>query len=113
MTQDIHAPDGPGASPRRGLDRRTVLRGATLGAAAPLIPAASAAAATATAGRDRGGERAARSVSFRWLGTAGWRIDVGGRTVLFDPYLTRFRTGLFDDGLDPKTELTTDPTVVD
>ncbi|MGC0373938.1 MBL fold metallo-hydrolase [Streptomyces sp. SAI-229] len=110
MTQDIHASDAPGVSPRRRFGRRTVLRGAALGAAAPLIPAT---AATAATGRDRGGDRAARPVSFRWLGTAGWRIDVGGRTVLFDPYLTRFRTGLFDGGLDSKTELTTDPAVVD
>jgi hypothetical protein len=77
-----------------------VLRGAALGAAAPLIPAT----ASATAGRGRGGDRAARSVSFRWLGTTGWRIDVGDRTVLFDPYLTRFPTGLFGSGLDPKTQ---------
>ncbi|MFD6904829.1 MBL fold metallo-hydrolase [Streptomyces sp. NPDC060077] len=92
-----------------------MLRGAALGAASPLIPAtaATAAAASATTGRDRGGARAARSVSFRWLGTAGWRIDVAGRTVLFDPYLTRFRTGLFDGGLDPQTQLTTDPALVD
>ncbi|MFC8419720.1 MBL fold metallo-hydrolase [Streptomyces sp. NPDC057236] len=117
MTQDIHAPDAPGTSPRRRFDRRTVLRGATLGAAAPLIPAtAGTAAATttsATTGRDRDGDRAARSVSLRWLGTAGWRIDVGGRTVLFDPYLTRFPTGLFGGGFDPGTELRTDPAVVD
>lgn len=115
MTQDIHASDAPGVSPRRRFGRRTVLRGAALGAAAPLIPATAATAATASAttGRSRGGDRAARSVSLRWLGTTGWRIDVGDRTVLFDPYLTRFPTGLFGSGLDPKTKLTTDPTVVD
>ncbi|MFD7772337.1 MBL fold metallo-hydrolase [Streptomyces sp. NPDC059787] len=115
MTQDIHTSDGSAVSPGRGLDRRTVLRGAALGAASPLIPATAATAATAsaTAGRDEGGDRAARSVSFRWLGTAGWRIDVGDRTVLFDPYLTRFRTGLFDGGFDSQTRLETDPAVVD
>ncbi|MFE2276904.1 MBL fold metallo-hydrolase [Streptomyces sp. NPDC059454] len=115
MTQDTHASDRSNVSPRRGPDRRTVLRGAALGATAPLIPAtaATAAPASATAGRDRGGDRAARSASFRWLGTTGWRIDVDGRTVLFDPYLTRFPTGLFGSGLDPETELKTDPAVVD
>ncbi len=86
-----------------------MLWGAALGAASPLIPAT----ASAAAGRGRSGDRSARSVSFRWLGTAGWRIDVGDRTVLFDPYLTRFRTGLFDAGLDPRTRLRTDPAVVD
>ncbi|MDT0396254.1 MULTISPECIES: MBL fold metallo-hydrolase [Streptomyces] len=113
MTQDIHASRGSDVSSRRGFDRRTVLRGAAIGAASPLIPAtaATAAAASASAGHGRGGTTP--SVSFRWLGTAGWRIDVDGRTVLFDPYVTRFRTGLFDDGLDSKTELKTDPVVVD
>ncbi|MFF5156724.1 MBL fold metallo-hydrolase [Streptomyces sp. NPDC000348] len=118
MTQDTHTSeraDRAGDSPGRGLGRRTVLRGAALGAAAPLIPATAATAATtaAPAGHGRSGERAARSVSFRWLGTTGWRIDVGGRTVLFDPYLTRFPTGLFDGGFDPRTELRTDPAAVD
>ncbi|WP_079063310.1 MBL fold metallo-hydrolase [Streptacidiphilus griseoplanus] len=113
MTQDIHASDRHAPTSGRGPDRRTVLRGAVLGAAAPLIPA-TAASASATVGRGRGGDRTvARSVSFRWLGTSGWRIDVDGRTVLFDPYLTRFVTGLYDSGLDPRTELTTNPAVVD
>lgn len=114
MTKDTHAARRADVSSGRGFDRRTVLRGAAIGAASPLIPAtaATAAAASASAGQGRGGTTP--SVSFRWLGTAGWRIDVDGRTVLFDPYLTRFRTGLFGvDGLDSKTELKTDPVVVD
>jgi L-ascorbate metabolism protein UlaG (beta-lactamase superfamily) len=94
----------------RRLDRRTVLRGAALGAAAPLIPATAAASA---GDRDRGGGSAAASASFRWLGTAGWRIDVGDRTVLFDPYLTRFPTGLYDGAFDPRTPLQTRPEAVD
>ncbi|MBA2950457.1 MBL fold metallo-hydrolase [Streptomyces himalayensis] len=111
MTQDTHVTDGSVAPSSRGLNRRTVLRGAALGAAAPLIPAT---AATALAGdRGRGNGAAAGSASFRWLGTAGWRIDVGDRTVLFDPYLTRFTTGLFDGGFDARTPLQTRPTVVD
>ncbi|MFD0226021.1 MBL fold metallo-hydrolase [Streptomyces hirsutus] len=101
-----------------------MLRGAALGAASPLIPAtaATATAATATAAAAtaaaapatvRGSDRAAGSASWRWLGTAGWRIDVGDRTVLFDPYLTRFPTGLFDGAFDPGTRLRTRPEVVD
>ncbi|MFG2511108.1 MBL fold metallo-hydrolase [Streptomyces sp. NPDC048584] len=111
MTHDTHASGGPDVSSGRRFGRRTVLRGAALGAASPLIPATAATAATASASTGRGGTTP--SVSFRWLGTAGWRIDVDGHTVLFDPYLTRFRTGLFDDGLDSETELKTDPVVVD
>ncbi|MGW7386821.1 MBL fold metallo-hydrolase [Streptomyces sp. NPDC054794] len=112
MTQEPHVTDRSEAPSSRGFDRRTVLRGAALGAASPLIPA-TAATASATAGRGRGSRGFAGSVSFRWLGTAGWRIDVGDRTVLFDPYLTRFTTGLFDGAFDPRTRLETRPTIVD
>ncbi|MFI2431344.1 MBL fold metallo-hydrolase [Streptomyces sp. NPDC018693] len=89
-----------------GLDRRTVLRGAALGAAAPLIPATGNARAATPA-------TTTAPVSFRWLGTSGWRIDVGERTLLFDPYLTRFSTGLFDGAFDPRTPLQSRPEIVD
>ncbi|MEU0303016.1 MBL fold metallo-hydrolase [Streptomyces sp. NPDC006175] len=89
----------------QGFGRRTVLRGAAFGAAAPLL--ASPAHTTATAMTRTAAPPG--STSFRWLGTSGWRIDVEGRTVLFDPYLTRFRTGLFDGGLEPGTKLRSDP----
>src|SRR5689334_5790857 len=48
------------------------------------------------------------AATFRWLGTAGWRIDIGAKTVLIDPYLSRFRTGLFDGAFRPDTALTVD-----
>lgn len=51
-------------------------------------------------------------MSLRWLGTAGWRIDWDGRTVLFDPYITRFSTGMFSGGFDPGTELRTEAGLV-
>ncbi|WDV52230.1 MBL fold metallo-hydrolase [Streptomyces coeruleorubidus] len=86
-----------------------MLRGAALGAVSPLIPATAATVAAA----DRGSGGAAGSASFRWLGTAGWRIDVSDRTVLFDPYLTRFTTGLYEGAFDPRTPLQTRPEVVD
>ncbi|MEV5436148.1 MBL fold metallo-hydrolase [Streptomyces sp. NPDC052682] len=110
MTQHTHVTGRPDAA-GRGLDRRTVLRGATLGAAAPLIPATAATASAGDSGRGR--RTAAGSASFRWLGTAGWRIDTGDRTVLFDPYLTRFPTGLFTGAFDPRTPLRTRPEAVD
>ncbi|OEJ23426.1 MBL fold metallo-hydrolase [Streptomyces agglomeratus] len=91
----------------QGFGRRTVLRGAALGAAAPLLPATTAVSAAAPRRAP-----AAGSASFRWLGTSGWRIDVDGRTVLFDPYLTRFKTGLFDGGFKPGTKLRSDPGLV-
>ncbi|MEV7797088.1 MBL fold metallo-hydrolase [Streptomyces sp. NPDC087512] len=91
----------------QGFGRRTVLRGAAFGAAAPLL--ASPAHTTATATATTRTASPAGSTSFRWLGTSGWRIDVEGRTVLFDPYVTRFKTGLFDGGLKPGTKLRSDP----
>lgn len=113
MTQDTHVTDSPHTSSRRRLDRRTVLRGAALGAAAPLVPATAATAAATAGDGGRGSGPAASAASFRWLGTAGWRIDVGDRTVLFDPYLTRFPTGLFDGAFDPSTALRSRPAAVD
>ncbi|MEU0740760.1 MBL fold metallo-hydrolase [Streptomyces sp. NPDC006134] len=120
MNQDTHVTDRtdrPGVPSGHGLGRRAVLRGAALGAALPLVPAMTATAtAAASAGdgdRRRGPAAGAGAATFRWLGTAGWRIDVGGRTVLFDPYLTRFPTGLFDGAFDPRTPLRTRPEIVD
>lgn len=78
-----------------------MLRGAAVSAAAPLAPG------TVPSSRSQAPPHAG-TASFRWLGTAGWRIDVAGRTVLFDPYLTRFPTGLFTGAFDPQTRLRTD-----
>ncbi|MEE6259395.1 MBL fold metallo-hydrolase [Plantactinospora sonchi] len=109
--------------PESRLDRRNLLRTATVGAAAltsvtslaagstpglaaPAVPPARGGAPTA--GR-RGGQGAA---TFRWFGTAGWRIDIGAKTVLVDPYLSRYPTGLFDGGMNPATPLTVATDVV-
>lgn len=94
----------------QGFGRRTVLRGAVFGAAAPLLPATATAAGTSDTATP--GAPAEGSASFRWLGTSGWRIDVDDRTVLFDPYLTRFKTGLFDGGFTPGTKLESDHELV-
>ncbi|MGW3633348.1 MBL fold metallo-hydrolase [Streptomyces sp. NPDC005122] len=127
-----NADSTPQGSPLLG--RRTVLRGAALGTAAPLLPAAAATAAmplvtpasesTPSASRPPSpapspapvrppsAGAASTAASLRWFGTSGWRVDVEDRTVLFDPYLTRFRTGLFDGAFDTGTELRTDPDLV-
>ncbi|KUF13613.1 MBL fold metallo-hydrolase [Streptomyces silvensis] len=112
------------ATEERHPGRRTLLRGAALGTAAPLL------SGTAAAGSPAPGApaRAADSVSYRWLGTSGWRIDIGtgggagartgaGRrprtaTVLVDPYVTRFPTGLFTGAFDPDTRLRVDKPLV-
>ncbi|MER6146271.1 MBL fold metallo-hydrolase [Streptomyces sparsogenes] len=80
-------------------NRRLLFRGAAAGAAVPVL---------STATRAAGAPRRTGKVSeaeFRWLGTAGWRIDFDGRTVLSDPFLTRFETGLFTGSFDEDTEL--------
>ncbi|MFD8483643.1 MBL fold metallo-hydrolase [Kitasatospora sp. NPDC059673] len=46
---------------------------------------------------------------YRWLGNSGWRIEGNGKTVLFDPYITRYPT----KGFDPKTELSVAPDLID
>ncbi|MEE1756383.1 MBL fold metallo-hydrolase [Streptomyces sp. SP18CS02] len=101
--------------------RRTVLRGAAAaGVALPLLTTPTAATARTTAPAPATGRRIRPdAASLRWLGTSGWRFDFDGRTVLFDPYITRFRTGLFGPkvpggpaGFDERTELVTDGELV-
>ena len=92
-----------------GYDRRRFLRDAAagtaaisaggLGAAALTAPAQAAPATAAPAAAT--GSRRSGAVSFRWWGTSGWRIDIGDRTVLVDPYLSRFSTGLFSGAVQP------------
>ncbi|MGW6919199.1 MBL fold metallo-hydrolase [Kitasatospora sp. NPDC054939] len=99
-----------------GFDRRAFLGTAavagaglaTAGAARPAaaedVPQPSAAPASAAGPAD---------TVYRWFGTAGWRIDRGTRTVLVDPYLTRFNTGLYEGAFNTETRLTTDTRLVD
>lgn len=104
-----------GRSSRPG--RRTLLRGAALGAATPMLSGTALADDGPTARRTRG----TGSVTYRWLGTSGWRIDIqrgqgrkrpAAATVLVDPYITRFDTGLFNGAFDPATRLRTDKQLV-
>lgn len=98
------------------LDRRRFLRDTAattalvttggLAASAPAHAATPAAAPTPTA-RRRG------AVSFRWWGTAGWRVDIADRTVLVDPFLSRIDTGLFTGAFKTDTPLTVRADVID
>ncbi|WP_346056747.1 MBL fold metallo-hydrolase [Amycolatopsis dongchuanensis] len=85
----------------------TVTRRRMLGAsaaAAVLGGALPAAAAAAPAG-----------VTLRWWGNNSWEIRVpGGKTVLIDPWLTRFHTGTYTPaGADPRTPLSVDTALID
>lgn len=55
------------------------------------------------------------SVTLRWWGNNGWEIRLpGGKTVLIDPWLTRFHTGTYTEaGADPDTPITVDTALID
>ncbi len=91
-----------------GVDRRLFLRGATAGATLATVAGTNAFAAEPPRTARRTG-----GATFRWFGTAGWRIDIGARTLLVDPYLSRFPTGLYTGSFDPATPLTVDAATVD
>lgn len=94
-----------------GLRRRALLTGAgalALAGAGAGRPIGTAAAAQGAAGRPRHHAFA----GFEWLGTAGWRVTTPTTTVLVDPYLSRFETGLGAGRLDPATALVVDTTAV-
>ncbi|MEV4488628.1 MBL fold metallo-hydrolase [Micromonospora coxensis] len=99
------------------LDRRRFLRDSAAGAAAltagGLVAGTPAAAAPVAAPAAGTGTARSGPVTFRWWGTSGWRIDIGERTVLVDPYLSRYDTGLFRGAFDPATPLTVRSSVVD
>ncbi|MGY2061806.1 MBL fold metallo-hydrolase, partial [Nocardia gipuzkoensis] len=53
-------------------------------------------------------------VTLRWWGNNGWEITAGGRTVLIDPWITRFHTGTYTErGADPQTPISVDTALID
>lgn len=100
--------DGTPAAP--GMVRRTMLS-----TAGGLLLAGSAGKAStadaAPAGRDR--RKSTGFATFEWLGTSGWRIVTPTSTLLVDPYLTRFDTGLAAGRFNATTPLTLDTTAID
>ncbi len=105
------------------IERRRFLGGAAVaGAALAAVGVTGSAQAAPPAGPARGPGAPARSAgsgqagnraTFRWLGTAGWRIDLGAKTILIDPYLSRYDTGLFRGAFNPQTQLTVATAAVD
>ena len=80
--------------------RRSVLTGLAGAGAASTLGVTAPARATARPG--------ARTLTMRWLGTAGWRLDVPGHTLLVDPYLSRYPVGLAAGAFDATTPLSVD-----
>lgn len=82
---------------------RRGLFGAGAAAAAVLAGAAPATASTGPS-----------AMTVRWWGNNGWEIRVGTKTVLIDPWLTRFKTGTYTKaGADPKTPLSVNKALID
>ncbi len=94
-----------------GMNRRGLL--GSVAAAAALLAAGCvteqrgpAAVTTAPAG--------ASGVTLRWWGNNGWEITAGGKTVLIDPWITRFHTGTYtEQGADPQTPISVDTARID
>ncbi len=66
---------------------------------------------TEPAAAEEGDERT--PVEVRWLGTNAWELKTEEATVLIDPWVSRFPTGAYKDGIDPETEIEVRPEVID
>ncbi|WP_206796438.1 MBL fold metallo-hydrolase [Amycolatopsis sp. MtRt-6] len=53
-------------------------------------------------------------MTLRWWGNNSWEIRIGSKTVLIDPWLTRFKTGTYTEaGADPRTPLSVNRALID
>ncbi|WP_410672953.1 MBL fold metallo-hydrolase [Amycolatopsis sp. cmx-4-68] len=85
-----------------GLSRRGLF-GASAAAASILAGASVASAAPGSS-----------QMTLRWWGNNGWEVRVGGKTILIDPWLTRFKTGTYTPaGADPRTPLSVNHALID
>lgn len=107
---------------KRPLSRRTLMTGAGTAALGVLggITGARALGTDPAAGSGSGattptGPSPAPTgfASFSWLGTSGWKIRTPTTTVLLDPYVTRFDTGLAVGKFDAGTRLSVDHAALD
>jgi L-ascorbate metabolism protein UlaG (beta-lactamase superfamily) len=87
------------------------------GATAAAVGAAGAVGLRAAGSADAAqtAERPERQpVEFTWWGNHAWQLRSGGKVVLTDPWLTRFRTGTYTaEGADPKSKIVSKPSVID
>lgn len=103
------------------VNRRRLLAGSAAAGAAAL--ALGAAVPAASADRIPDGSRQPKSrfqgkagtsgITLRWLGNNAWKITFGTKTILIDPWVTRFPTGTYAGGTRAGTRLFTDKTLVD
>jgi L-ascorbate metabolism protein UlaG (beta-lactamase superfamily) len=52
-------------------------------------------------------------VNFKWFGTDGWEITFGNKTILLDPWFSRFDSGFFSGKFDPATPIKVEEAVID
>jgi L-ascorbate metabolism protein UlaG (beta-lactamase superfamily) len=66
-------------------------------------------------GADTATSAAPGGLTLRWWGNNSWEIRLpGGKTVLIDPWLTRFKTGTYStEGANPETRLTVNTALID
>jgi L-ascorbate metabolism protein UlaG (beta-lactamase superfamily) len=51
-------------------------------------------------------------VNFKWFGTDGWEISFGNKTVLFDPWFSRFDSGFLTGKFNPNATLPLDEALI-
>jgi L-ascorbate metabolism protein UlaG (beta-lactamase superfamily) len=90
------------------------------GVAAGIMTTASLGAPLLLPGLAEGAEPAPKAggpgtagVNFKWFGTNGWEITFGNRTILIDPWFSRFDSGFFAGKFNPKSPLKVDEATVD
>ncbi|WP_392673750.1 MBL fold metallo-hydrolase [Streptomyces sp. LN785] len=89
--------------------RRSVIKGALMAGASGVLSAGRPPSAPRTGRRPSAGTR----LSMRWLGVAGWELSFAGRSILFDPYLSRMPYARADGSLDPALPLRFDREAVE
>ena len=103
-------------SPTRGLSRRALMTSAgtaALGVLGGVAGTRALAADAAPASETRPAAAPSGFASFAWLGTSGWKIRTPATTVLLDPYVTRFDTGLAAGKFAATTRLRVDDAALD
>ncbi|QNE79353.1 MBL fold metallo-hydrolase [Streptomyces finlayi] len=92
--------------------RRSVLQRMLAVGSAGLLTAGAAPVGPASAPRRPDRDLLSTRLSMRWLGVAGWELAFGGRSLLFDPYLSRMPYQGDDGALDPRLPLRVDRAAV-
>ena len=59
-----------------------------------------------------GGGPGTSGVNFKWFGTNGWEISFGGKTILFDPWFSRFDSGFLTGKFNPNAPLPLDEALI-